>query len=71
MKASDIAKKNSATVDDIIGVCSDLGVKCSEGDAEISGNDVFLVEKRIQTKNEERARHAAEMMRKRAEDNKS
>jgi translation initiation factor IF-2 len=71
MKASDIAKKNSVTVDDIIGVCSDLGVKCSEGDAEISGNDVFLVEKRIQTKNEERARHAAEMMRKRAEDNKS
>ena len=71
MKASDIAKKKSVTVEDVLGICGDLGIKCTESEAEISGNDVFLVEKRIETRNDERARQAADIMRKRAEDHKT
>ena len=71
MKASDIAKKKSVTVEDVVGVCGDLGIKCADGEAEIAGNDVFLVEKRIETRNEERARHAAELMRRKAEEHKT
>ena len=71
MKASDIAKKKSVTVEDVVGVCGDLGIKCADGEADIAGNDVFLVEKRIETRNEERARHAAELMRKKAEEHKT
>jgi translation initiation factor IF-2 len=67
MKAIDIAKKKQITMDELSGVCRDLGINCSGEDSEIGGNDVFLVEKRIQTKNEEKAREA---MRRKSEDAK-
>ncbi|HEY1406185.1 MAG TPA: translation initiation factor IF-2 [Spirochaetota bacterium] len=70
MKALDLAKKNQTAMQDLLGICRDLGVRCESEDSEISGNDVFLVEKRIQTRNEERARHAADILRKKADDNK-
>ncbi|MGL4369921.1 MAG: hypothetical protein ACRCUT_09670, partial [Spirochaetota bacterium] len=71
MKASDIAKKNSVAVDEILGICNDLGIKCADVEADVAGNDVFLVEKRIQTKKEEKVRHTAELLKKKAEDNKT
>ena len=58
MKAIDIAKKKQISMDELSGVCRDLGISCSGEDSEIGGNDVFLVEKRIQTRNEEKARDA-------------
>jgi translation initiation factor IF-2 len=68
MKAIELAKKNQTAINDLFGICRDLGIQCESEDSDISGNDVFLVEKRIQTKNEERARHAAEILRKKADD---
>ena len=70
MKAIDLAKKNQTAMEDLIGICKDLGIGCDSDSSDISGNDVFLVEKRIQTRNEERARHNADILRKKTDDHK-
>ena len=49
MKAVEIATKNHVSSDDIIGVCKELGIPYSNPETEFSDNDVFLVEKKIET----------------------
>jgi len=70
MKVIELAKKKQVSIQDILEICRDLGIVCAGEDSDIAGNDVFLVEKRVQTRNEERVRHAAEAHKKKAEDNK-
>lgn len=48
MKAIEIATRNHVTVDDVNNICQELNIPCAGEDSEIEGNDIFLVEKRIE-----------------------
>lgn len=48
MKASEIASKNHITIEDVFEVCRDLGIDCNTDGAELSDQDLFLVEKKIE-----------------------
>ncbi len=48
MKAIDIATKNEVSLEDVQGVCKDLGIPCPDGSAEISGDDRVRVQNKIE-----------------------
>ncbi len=48
MKANDIATRNHISVDDVLEVCKDLGIPCNDGEFDVSDQDVFLIEKKIE-----------------------
>ncbi len=48
MKASEIASKNHITIEDLFEVCKDLGIDCDTDSSELSDQDLFLVEKKIE-----------------------
>ena len=67
MKAIEIAQNNHVSFDDILIICKELGISCGDENSEITGNDIFLVEKRIETVKGLRAKEAQEILRKNAE----
>lgn len=62
MKAEEIAKKNLIKIDDILNICKDLDISCSGGESDLSDQDVFLVEKKIETIKKEKAKEAEEKL---------
>ncbi len=48
MKAIDIATRNHISVEDVIEVCKDLGIPCGDSESDVSEQDVFLIEKKIE-----------------------
>ncbi len=67
MKAIEIATRNHVTVDDVNNICQELNIPCAGEDSEIEGNDIFLVEKRIEIIKELRAKEARKILEKNAE----
>ena len=67
MKAIEIAQNNHVSLDDIMIICKELDIACSDENSEIMNNDIFLVEKRIETIKARRAKEAQEILRKNAE----
>ena len=67
MKAIEIAQNNHVSFDDILIICKELGISCGDENSDITGNDIFLVEKRIETVKGLRAKEAQEILRKNAE----
>jgi translation initiation factor IF-2 len=67
MKAIEIAQNNHVSFDDILIICKELGISCGDEESDITGNDIFLVEKRIETVKGLRAKEAQEILRKNAE----
>ncbi|HPA71929.1 MAG TPA: hypothetical protein PKY31_06660, partial [Spirochaetota bacterium] len=67
MKAIEIANNNHVSFDDILIICKELDISCGDENSEITGNDIFLVEKRIETVKAQRAKEAQEILRKNAE----
>ena len=71
MKAVDIATKNHVSLDDVLKICEELDIKCKDENSEINDNDVFLVEKKIETIKEHRAQETRQLLEKqKAERNK-
>ncbi len=67
MKAIEIAQNNHVSFDDIMIICKELDISCADEESEIKGNDIFLVEKRIETIKTQRVKEAQEILRKSAE----
>ncbi len=67
MKAIEIAQNNHVSFDDILIICRELNIPCTDEDTDIKGNDVFLVEKRIETIKAQRVREAQDLIKKNAE----
>lgn len=67
MKAIEIAQNNHVSLDDILIICRELNIPCTDENTEIKGNDVFLVEKRIETIKAQRVREAQDLIKKNAE----
>ncbi|HON78592.1 MAG TPA: translation initiation factor IF-2 [Spirochaetota bacterium] len=67
MKAIDIANQNHVSADDVLIICKELGIACENGDTDIVGNDIFLVEKRIETIKNQKAKEALKKIEKRTE----
>ncbi len=67
MKAIEIAQNNHVSFDDILIICRELNIPCTDENTEIKGNDVFLVEKRIETIKAQRVREAQDIIKKNAE----
>ncbi len=62
MKAIDVATKNHVSTDDVIKICKDLGIPCTDEQSELANDDVFLIEKKIQIIKEQRAREAKKLI---------
>jgi translation initiation factor IF-2 len=69
MKAIDIANQNHVSVDDVLIICKELGITCESGETDIVGNDIFLVEKRIETIKNQKAKEALKKIEKTTEKN--
>ncbi len=67
MKAIDIATTNHVSPEDVITICTDLGISCDSPDADLSEKDVFLIEKKIEVIKEHRAKAAKELIDKKNE----
>jgi len=48
MKAIDIATKNHISIEDVIEVCRELEIPCTDESSDISDKDIFLIEKKIE-----------------------
>ncbi len=48
MKAIEIATRNHISIDDVLEVCKDLGISCGDGESDVSEQEVFLIEKKIE-----------------------
>ncbi len=64
MKASDIATKNHVPTEQILVICTELGIACQDGDSDISDKDLFLVEKKIEVTRNEQAKKILEQKKK-------
>ena len=62
MKAIDVATKNHVSTDDVIKICKDLGIPCTDEQSELANDDVFLIEKKIQIIKEQRAQEAKKLI---------
>ncbi|MCP4132648.1 MAG: translation initiation factor IF-2 [bacterium] len=60
MKAIDIATKNHVTIEDTLEVCKELGIKYENGNSELSDQDVFLIEKKIEVIKTKKIQKAAQ-----------
>ncbi|HQO01008.1 MAG TPA: translation initiation factor IF-2 [Spirochaetota bacterium] len=69
MKAIDIANQNHVSVDDVLIICKELGIAYENGETDIVGNDIFLVEKRIETIKNQKAKEALKNIEKNTEKN--
>jgi hypothetical protein len=49
MKAIEIANQNHVSFEDILIICRELGIACGDEDADIHDRDIFLIQKRIET----------------------
>jgi translation initiation factor IF-2 len=49
MKPEEIAKKNLVTQEDVFNICKELDIACSKPDQSLKDQDVFLIEKKIET----------------------
>lgn len=67
MKAIDIATTNHVSAEDIITICKDLGIPCDSMDLDISEKNVFLIERKIGTIKEQRAKATRELLEKKNE----
>jgi len=67
MKAIDIATTNHVSPEDVITICSDLGIPCDTPEADLSEKDVFLIEKKIEVIKEQRAKAAKELIKRKNE----
>jgi hypothetical protein len=67
MKAIEIAQNNHVSFDDILIICRELNIPCTDENTEIKGNDVFLVEKRIETIKTQKIKEAQDLIKKNAE----
>jgi len=61
MKAIDIATRNHISVDDVLEVCKDLGISCNDGEFDVSDQDVFLIEKKIEVIKTKKAQNIDKM----------
>ncbi|MFW6364878.1 MAG: translation initiation factor IF-2 [Spirochaetota bacterium] len=66
MKAEEIAKKNLIKIEDILSICKDLDITCNGGESELSDQDAFLVEKKIETIKKVRAKEAEDKLKKKS-----
>lgn len=55
MKASDIAKENSISLEEVGSICKDLGIAFEGAETDMQDNDAFLVKKRVETVKKEKA----------------
>jgi translation initiation factor IF-2 len=69
MKVNDIATVNHVSAEDIITICKDLGINCGDTESDLSEKDVFLVQKKIESIKEQRARATRELLEKKTEQN--
>ncbi len=67
MKAIEIAQNNHVSLEDILIICRELNIPCADENTEIKGNDIFLVEKRIETIKAQRVKEAQNFIKKNAE----
>jgi translation initiation factor IF-2 len=67
MKAIEIANQNHVSYEDILIICKDLGISCDDENAVIPEKDIFLIEKRIETIKNKRAKEALERMERRGD----
>lgn len=58
MKPEEIAKKNLVKVEDIVNICKELDITCADTSSDLSGQDVFLIEKKIETIKSAKAKEA-------------
>ncbi len=70
MKAVDIATKNHVSLEDVLKICKELDIKCTNEESEIKDDDVFLVEKKIETIKEHRAQETRQLLEKQKSDRK-
>jgi translation initiation factor IF-2 len=69
MKIADIAAKNHVSKDHIIEICNELGIAYTDENSDISGKDVFLVEKKIEVLKTEKTKKTLKLMEKKSEKN--
>ncbi len=67
MKVNDIATVKHVSAEDIITICKDLGISCENTESNLSDKDVFLIEKKIESIKEQRAKATREMLEKKSE----
>jgi len=58
MKSNDIATKNHISIDDLKEVCKELGIKCENENVEFTGQEAFLIEKKIEVIKNKKAQMA-------------
>jgi translation initiation factor IF-2 len=58
MKAIDLATKNHITMQDLIEVCKELDITCSNDDHEFNEQDIFLIEKKVEIIKSKKAKQA-------------
>lgn len=49
MKAIEVATKNFVLYDDVLEICKELGISCVDESSELNDNEVFLIERRIES----------------------
>ncbi len=64
MKAIEIANQNHVSFEDILIICRELGITCDDENADIHDKDIFLIQKRIETIKNLKAKEALEKMEK-------
>ncbi len=69
MKITDIAVKNHVSTDHIKEICNELGIACTDENSDISGKDVFLVEKKIEVLKTEKTKKTLKLIGKKSEKN--
>ncbi|MCX7680152.1 MAG: translation initiation factor IF-2 [Spirochaetes bacterium] len=67
MKAIEIAQNNHVAFDDILIICKELNIPCTDENSEINDNDKFLIEKRIETLKAQKIKETQELIRRSAE----
>ncbi len=69
MKTADIAAKNHVSTEHIIKICNELGITCNDENSDISGKDIFLVEKKIEVLKTEKTKKTLKLIEKKGEKN--
>jgi translation initiation factor IF-2 len=64
MKAEEIAKNNLIKIEDVMNICQELDIECVNGEADLTDQDKFLIEKKIETIKKVKAKEAEEKLKK-------
>jgi hypothetical protein len=67
MKTADIALKNHVSTEQIIEICSELGIPYTDENSDISQKDIFLIEKKLEVLKAERTKNTLKMIAKKNE----